>query len=161
MPQGSWLPPKNSGRRFVDEASRRALDQAAATAIAYRPKTSDAGHMPVADDRTIGDVLAAPLPEAGADIDVVPPLIEGATPGIRAQTGPRFFCWVIGDLHPAGVAADWLTSAWGQNMAILSAARSALRPERWSGPWGAQGLPSWSSAMPLPSSARHNGRGNR
>jgi glutamate/tyrosine decarboxylase-like PLP-dependent enzyme len=146
----------------VDEASRRALDHAAATAIAYRTKTSDAGHTPVADDRTIHDVLAAPLPEAGADIDAVPAeLIEGATPGIRAQTGPRFFFWVIGDLHPAGVAADWLTSAWGQNMANLSAARAALRPERWSRPWGAQGLPSWSSAMPLPSSARHNGRGNR
>jgi hypothetical protein len=161
LPQRSWLRPKSWGRRFVGDASRRALEHAAATAIVWLTKTADAGHTPVADDRTIRDVFAAPLPEAGADIDaVIAELIEGATPGIRAQTGPRFFCWVIGNSHPAGVAADWLTSAWGQNAANLSAARAALRPERWSRPWGAQGLPSWSSAMPLPSWARRNGRGN-
>jgi glutamate/tyrosine decarboxylase-like PLP-dependent enzyme len=29
--------------------------------------------------------------------------------------GPRFFGWVMGASHPAGVAADWLVTAWGQN----------------------------------------------
>ncbi len=38
-----------------------------------------------------------------------------AEPGLMAMPGPRFFGWVLGGSHPAGVAADWLTSAWGQN----------------------------------------------
>jgi glutamate/tyrosine decarboxylase-like PLP-dependent enzyme len=110
-------------------------------------KTSDAGHTPVASYCIIRDVFAAPLPGAGADIDaVIAELIEGAMPGIRAQTVPRFFGWVIGNSHPAGVAADWLTSAWVRNAANLSAARAALRPGRWSRHWGAQRLPIWSSA---------------
>ncbi len=96
----------------MDEQSRRALARAAAAAIAYRTETGEALHTPVADYRKIRDAFAAPLPEGGADVDaVIAELIEGATPGIRAQTGPRFFGWVIGSSHPAGVAADWLASA--------------------------------------------------
>lgn len=120
----------------MDEASRRALERAAATAIAYRTATVQAGHTPVADYRKIRDVFAKPLPEAGVDIDaVIAELIEGATPGIRAQTGPRFFGWVIGNSHPAGVAADWLTSAWGQNAANLTAAPAASAVEEVAAGW--------------------------
>ncbi len=120
----------------MDERSRRALERAAATAIAYRTTIADAAHTPVADYRTIRDVFAAPLPETGADIDaVIAELIEGAMPGIRAQTGPRFFGWVIGNSHPAGVAADWLTSAWGQNAANLSAAPAASAVEEIAAGW--------------------------
>ena len=48
---------------------------------------------------------------------IIRELIAGAEGGIRATTGPRFFGWVIGNSHPTGVAADWLTAAWGQNAA--------------------------------------------
>jgi glutamate/tyrosine decarboxylase-like PLP-dependent enzyme len=47
--------------------------------------------------------------------DVLDELVRRATPGLHAMTGNRFFGWVIGASHPVGVAADWLTSAWGQN----------------------------------------------
>ncbi len=120
----------------MDEASRRALERAAATAIAYRTTIADAAHTPVADYRTIRDLFAAPLPEDGSDVDaVIAELVEGATPGIRAQTGPRFFGWVIGNSHPAGVAADWLTSAWGQNAANLTAAPAASAVEDIAAGW--------------------------
>ncbi len=56
------------------------------------------------------------------DLDVTVPveetineLISLAEPGLAATTGPRFFGWVIGGCHPAGLAADWLTSVWHQN----------------------------------------------
>lgn len=115
---------------------RRALERAAATAIAYRADTSNAAHTPVADYRAIRDSFAAPLPETGADVDaVIAELVEGATPGIRAQTGPRFFGWVIGNSHPAGVAADWLASAWGQNAANLTAAPAASAVEEIAAGW--------------------------
>lgn len=49
--------------------------------------------------------------------------------------GPRFFGWVMGASHPAGVAADWLVSAWGQNAGYHTPtpAASALEDvcERW------------------------------
>ncbi len=42
-------------------------------------------------------------------------LMSRAEPGLAACTGPRFFGWVIGGCHPAGLAADWLTGLWHQN----------------------------------------------
>ena len=132
----------------MDEPARLALERAAAAAIAYRTATAEAEHTPVADYRTIRDVFAAPLPETGTDADaVIAELIQGATPGIRAQTGPRFFGWVIGNSHPSGVAADWLASAWGQNAANLTAAPAASAVEEVAAGWllDLLGLPSQAS----------------
>ena len=51
------------------------------------------------------------------------------------MTGSRFFGWVIGASHPAGVAADWLVSAWGQNSGFHTStpATAAIEElaERW------------------------------
>lgn len=56
------------------------------------------------------------LPETGlANNEVISELVNKASSGLNATTGGRFFGWVIGASHPAGVAADWLTSIWGQN----------------------------------------------
>src|SRR3954462_12951234 len=58
----------------------------------------------------------APTPEAGTEAQIVlDDLVARASPGLHAMAGPRFFGWVIGNSHPMGVAADFLTSAWGQN----------------------------------------------
>ncbi|OYY70676.1 MAG: aspartate aminotransferase family protein [Sphingomonas sp. 28-63-12] len=106
-----------------------AMADAAQAAIAYRRSVADALHTPVADYATIHAAFAAPTPETGDDPQaILAELIERASPGIRAQTGPRFFGWVIGNSHPTGVAADWLASAWGQNAAntIASPAASAI-----------------------------------
>jgi glutamate/tyrosine decarboxylase-like PLP-dependent enzyme len=56
-------------------------------------------------------------------------LIDLASPGLAAMTGPRFFGWVIGGSNPVGVAADWLASAWGQNTANHFATPSASAAE--------------------------------
>src|SRR5262245_58750737 len=56
------------------------------------------------------------LADDGVPVDqVIAELIDLAEPGLAAMTGPRFHGWVIGASNPAGVAADWLTSVWGQN----------------------------------------------
>ena len=52
------------------------------------------------------------------------------------MTAPRFFGWVIGSSHPTGVAADWLTSAWGRIAADLRAAPAASAVEKPSWPSG-------------------------
>lgn len=61
--------------------------------------------------------------------EVIREMIELAEPGLAAMTGPRFFGWVIGGSNPVGVAADWLTSIWGQNTANHLATPSASAVE--------------------------------
>lgn len=55
------------------------------------------------------------LSQAAPSEQVIRELIEIAEPGLAAITAPRFFGWVMGGSNPTGVAADWLTSIWGQN----------------------------------------------
>jgi glutamate/tyrosine decarboxylase-like PLP-dependent enzyme len=120
----------------MTKADLSALQAAADYAIAYREAVAIADHTPVVDYRTLQAVFAAPTPEAGTDPKaIIDELVILATPGIRAQTGPRFFGWVIGNSHPAGVAADWLASAWGQNAANLTAAPAASAVEEVAAVW--------------------------
>ncbi|HWA63651.1 MAG TPA: aminotransferase class V-fold PLP-dependent enzyme, partial [Caulobacteraceae bacterium] len=91
---------------------------------------------PVADYAAMLAAFAGPTPETGDDgAAIIDDLVRRATPGIRAMTGPRFFGWVIGSSHPTGVAADWLTSAWGQNAGNLIAAPAASAVEAVAADW--------------------------
>ena len=69
---------------------------------------------------TYAQALAAfdvATPEGGTEAEIVlEDLVARAEPGLHAMAGPRFFGWVIGNSHPMGVAADFLASAWGQNV---------------------------------------------
>ena len=116
----------------ADEVLRRAAD----AAIEYRERIAANGCSPIV---TFGEALAAfdaPLPENPAEpTGVIAELVTKATPGLRAMTGAGFFGWVIGGSHPTGVAADWLTSAWGQNAANFAAAPAASAAEKVAGDW--------------------------
>lgn len=80
--------------------------------------------------------FSSPLPEEGADAsDVLDELVRLADTGLMTSTGPRFFGWVIGGSHPAGVAADWLTSAWGQNAGNHEASPAASAAETVAARW--------------------------
>ena len=112
------------------------LTRAAELAIAYRDHTQAAERMGTQSYAESAAVFDAPTPEQGeADIAVIESLAALAAPGLRAMTGPRFFGWVIGGSHPVGVAADWLTAAWGQNagnhMASPAAAAAETVAARW------------------------------
>ena len=110
----------------------RAMDHA----VAYREAVAKDPRLPSIDYHSMLEKLAEPLPEAGMDpAAVIDALAEAAEPGLMPMTGGRFFAWVIGASHPAGVAADWLVSAWGQNSAYhtptpATAAIEAIA-ERW------------------------------
>src|SRR5580658_7814385 len=113
-----------------------ALAAAAEAAIAYRRDLAVAERAPTADYATMLAAFDGPTPEVGADgRAVIDELVRLATPGIRASTGPRFFGWVIGHSHPTGVAADWLTAAWGQNAGNLTAAPAAAAVEAVAAGW--------------------------
>src|SRR5215468_8220450 len=116
-------------------ASRRGLfERTARYAADYRDVVGQtAAALPYADMRAAFDM---PLPQSGAPAsDVIDDLVERGTPGLRAMTGPRFFGWVIGASHPVGVAADWLTSAWGQNTGITFGTPAAAAAEAVAARW--------------------------
>lgn len=111
---------------------RRIADYAAA----YRAGANERPHRPGDTAEEARARFAAPVPERGATIDdVIEELIARAEPGLASMVGPRFFGFVIGGSAPAGVAADWLASAWGQNTgnALVTPASSACEEiaARW------------------------------
>lgn len=71
--------------------------------------------------------------QAAAPEAVIRELIALAEPGLAAVTAPRFFGWVMGASNMTGVAADWLTSVWGQNAGNHLATPSAAAAEEASG----------------------------
>jgi glutamate/tyrosine decarboxylase-like PLP-dependent enzyme len=81
-------------------------------------------------------IFDAPTPETGlASVDVIDELVAKASPGLSAMAGSRFFGWVIGASHPVGVAADWLTSAWGQNAGGHTSTPAAAAVEEVAARW--------------------------
>ena len=107
---------------------------AAQHAIAYRDAVGEAA--PPRGYAAMREAFDAPTPEEGkAAPEVIDELVALGTPGLRAMTGPRFFGWVIGASHPAGVAADWLTSAWGQNAGNHEASPAAAAVEAVAAHW--------------------------
>lgn len=77
-----------------------------------------------------------PTPEHGQDsAQVIDELAAAAEPGLMGMAGPRFFGWVIGASHEAGVAADWLASAWGQNAGNFHASPAAAMAEKAASRW--------------------------
>jgi glutamate/tyrosine decarboxylase-like PLP-dependent enzyme len=114
-----------------DEALRRAAE----AAIEYRNELSARGSG-VAPYGQMLDAFGGPLPETPSDpAEVISELIANASPGLRSMASPGFFGWVIGGSHPTGVAADWLTSAWGQNSGNAVATPAAAAAEQVSAEW--------------------------
>ena len=110
--------------------------KAMAHAVAYRETVSINPQLPSSSYHSMLEKLAGPLPEEGMDATaMLDGLAEFAGPGLMPMVGPRFFGWVIGGSHPAGVAADWLVAAWGQNTGYHSSspATAAIEEiaERW------------------------------
>lgn len=77
-----------------------------------------------------------PLPETPRDGSaVIEDLIAAAEPGLVGNTEGEFYAWVMGGSSPVGVAADWLTSAWGQNAAIYQTSPAAAIAEEAVSGW--------------------------
>lgn len=122
---------KKEGR---DDRSARALERAATYGRRYR-RTRRPLH-PTADAPELRRLFDVGLPDAGRDAAaVLDDLIAAAEPGLVGNTDPHFFAWVMGSSHPAGVAADWLTSIWGQNAGIFQTAPAAAIAEEVTAKW--------------------------
>jgi glutamate/tyrosine decarboxylase-like PLP-dependent enzyme len=126
--------------------TRRLLHNVAHRAAEWIDELPD---RPVRADRTaaqmsVTDVLGdAPIPVE----QVIEQLAAEAAPGLTAMGSPRFFGFVIGGAHPAGLAADWLTSAWDQNAGLAAPTPAVSAFEDVAGRWLAEllGLPASAS----------------
>src|SRR5690242_17826382 len=115
---------------------RELFARAASHAADYREVVSRDAAPSSVDYPGMLERVSAPLPETGSDPQaIIDDLVRLTQGGLTPMTGPRFFGWVMGSSHPAGVAADFLVSAWGQNTFNHSAmpATSAIEAvaERW------------------------------
>lgn len=119
-----------SESQMKPESVKGLFQRAAEHAINYRDRGSEAPHRPAQSFAQSLAAFAEPVPERGtAAPAVIDELAAKAEPGLHRMTGPRFFGWVIGGSHPAGVAADWLTAAWGQNSGNHHATPAAAAAE--------------------------------
>jgi glutamate/tyrosine decarboxylase-like PLP-dependent enzyme len=110
----------------VEEAAERILDAAADAALKFRKSIGVRPQRPVKSYAEMKSIFECPLPEGPSDGEaVIKDLAKKADEGLQMATGPRFFGWVVGGSHIVGMAADWLTSAWGQNTANHHAAPAA------------------------------------
>jgi glutamate/tyrosine decarboxylase-like PLP-dependent enzyme len=83
-----------------------------------------------------GQRLAAALPAEGAgSLAALRELVEAASEGATRSAGPRFFHFVMGGGTPAGLAADWLTSALDQVAFNWISSPFAMRLEQISLDW--------------------------
>ncbi len=63
--------------------------------------------------KAIGGALPTTPTDPSAVIDE---MVKSVDAGLIATGGPRFFGYAIGSSFPASLAADWLVSAWDQNV---------------------------------------------
>lgn len=97
-----------------DEAA--ALETASRAALDYRRSLPERPARPAIGLDEAVRRFRRPLPEDGQPAaDVIRQIVHDAEDGIHQMSAPTFFGYVLGGSHPAGVAADFLVSAWGQN----------------------------------------------
>ncbi len=115
---------------------KQVLDAVCAHAVRFREGAATRPHRPVQGYDAMRMAFDQPVPEQGAPMGAaIAELIALTEPGLANMTGPRFFGWVIGASAKAGVAADWLTSAWGQNTGNAQATPAAAACEEITGRW--------------------------
>ncbi|NMG29202.1 pyridoxal phosphate-dependent decarboxylase family protein [Aromatoleum evansii] len=120
----------------MSDDGRAALERAYAHALGFDEARRSRSPNVLAGVEALRAALDGPTPEQGTSAAVViDNLIRGAEPGVMGTTGGRFFGWVIGASHPAGVAADWLTSIWGQNGGSFYAAPANAVAEQVAARW--------------------------
>lgn len=122
----------------MDERAQRdaALDAATRHARAWLDSLHDRPVPAQASVEEMAAVFGGPLPEGSSDAaGVIDFLGANAPPGLVAMGSGRFFGFVIGGAHPAGLAADWLVSAWDQNAGLRQVTRANTALEETAAAW--------------------------
>lgn len=112
------------------------LDTALDEAKRYRQRTRPRAPRPTISTAQLRQTLDINLPdERRPPLDVIEQLRDAARPGLLDNAHPNFFGWVMGASSESGVAADIMTSAWGQNAGLYQTAPSAAIAEEAASRW--------------------------
>jgi hypothetical protein len=91
----------------MPESLRPLFERAVDHAVRYRESVADGPAHPAATYHDLRDKLMGPVPETGTPAEaMLEELAAFSEQGLMPIVGPRFFGWVMGASHPAGVAAD-------------------------------------------------------
>jgi glutamate/tyrosine decarboxylase-like PLP-dependent enzyme len=105
----------------MSESPKAALEAAHAHALAYLESLPERPVKAETDPKRLRAALGDVLSEQGAPAEaVIERLGKAGELGVLPSTSGRFFAFVMGGTHPAGLAADWLTSAWDQNCGLYA-----------------------------------------
>ncbi|HEY0215032.1 MAG TPA: pyridoxal-dependent decarboxylase [Cellulomonas sp.] len=119
-----------------DDVVGAALDRANAHARAWSAVAPDRLIPPRLTPAQAAASVDAPLPGGPTAADaVVDELAALAEPGLMTFGSGRFFGWVVGGTHPAALAADWLVSAWDQNVGMRAMSPGPAALEEVAGRW--------------------------
>jgi glutamate/tyrosine decarboxylase-like PLP-dependent enzyme len=90
------------------------------------------------------DAFIEPLQQESVPAETVLAMLdEFGSPATVANAGPRYFGYVVGGALPASVAANWLATAWDQNVHHWAGSPAGTRLEEVALRWitGLAGLP--------------------
>jgi glutamate/tyrosine decarboxylase-like PLP-dependent enzyme len=120
----------------ADSIFRKTLETALDSALSHLGTLEHDSVAAPVDLYTLRKRLGKPLGDSGIPPEqVVTELVKDVEGGILGSAGGRFFGWVIGGSLPAALAADWLTSAWGQNAVLFASGPAAAVVEEIVGSW--------------------------
>ena len=116
--------------------SRELFEEAKEYAYDYLDNLDDMDVFPSAESLAMLDKLTEPMPDGPCSPSkILRQLHEIGSRNTTAETGGRYFGFVIGSVTPVAVAAKWLSDVWDQNTAlnVMSPISSKLEDlcEKW------------------------------
>lgn len=115
---------------------RASLERSFAHSVSYLESLDE---RPVAKEVTSQDLrnlIGGELPlHTSAPEKVIDEMAAALDAGLIASGGPRFFGYAIGGTFPASLAADWLVSAWDQNVPYYVSSPAMAVAEETAAEW--------------------------
>jgi glutamate/tyrosine decarboxylase-like PLP-dependent enzyme len=124
------------------------VDAATSAALRHLDSLPERKVFPPTDHAPIRAALDHPLTAGGMDpADVVAQLADDLDPYLVAQSGGRYFGFVVGGLHPASLGAEMLLATWDQNASLFPTTPGVAVAEEIAAEWLVDllGLPATSS----------------
>ncbi|SDJ28423.1 Glutamate or tyrosine decarboxylase [Ferrimonas sediminum] len=115
---------------------RPLLNQSLTHAVEYLESLPDRPVDNLISAESLRQSIGGSLPMQASDpAQVLGELAANVEPGLIGSGGPRFFGYAIGGSFPVALAADWLVSAWDQNVPYYVASPGTSVVEETAAEW--------------------------